>query len=340
MFFWFDSVVNILYLFGNGFDINLGLKTRYVDFYENYNKKESTSKLIKNLKSEIFNNIKHWSDLELALGRYTSEFQQISDFDEVYEDILNSLCDYLDEESENYDFTTLKKEVFFNNLCKAESFLSAADKSEFDEYNNRWGSNSRNVNIINFNYTHSMKNILEGYKPQDPIRIYNNVKFYLKELIHIHGYTSERTILGLNDISQVSNEKFHNDNDFIEALIKIESNSRQRHNVDKKCENLINSADTICIFGCSLGATDKFWWKLIAENLKRGIKVIIFFRAEEQNKRLGHKVLRVQRAVKKLFLDMSDLNDEDKEKFSKNIYIKINAEIFQLRKFEVCDEAS
>lgn len=322
--------MNILYLFGNGFDINLGLKTRYVDFYENYNKKESESKLIKNLKSEIFNNIKNWSDLELALGQYTSEFQKIYDFDEVYEDVLNSLCDYLDEESAKYDFTTLKKDVFFKDLCKSESFLSAADMNEFFEYNNRWGANIRNINIINFNYTHSVKNILEGHRPQDPIGTYNNVKFYLKELIHIHGYTNERTILGVNDISQVSNEKFHNDNDFIEALIKIESNSRQRHNVDKKCENLINSADMICIFGCSLGETDKFWWKLIVENLKRGMKVIIFFRAEEQNPRLAHKILRIQRNIKKMFLAMSDLTDDEHEKFSQHIYIKINAEIFVL----------
>lgn len=159
-------------------------------------------------------------------------------------------------------------------------------------------------------------------------------KYYFRELLHIHGFKSERTILGVNDISQVSNENFHNDSDFIEALIKIESNSSQRHNVDKKCEKLINDADLICVFGCSLGETDKFWWKLIAENLKRGIKVIIFFRAEEQNKRLGYRVLRVQRAVKKIFLDMSGLNDEEKEKISKNLYMKINAEIFQLQKFE------
>ena len=88
--------MNILYLFGNGFDINLGMKTRYVDFYEYYENKASSSDLVKKLKSNIFSNIECWSDLELALGKYTSEFQRISDFDEVYEDILNSLCDYLD----------------------------------------------------------------------------------------------------------------------------------------------------------------------------------------------------------------------------------------------------
>jgi hypothetical protein len=326
--------MNILYLFGNGFDINLGLKTKYIDFYEYYLKNESDSELVKKLKLNIFDNIKHWSDLELALGGYTLNFQKVSDFDEVYEDILNSLCDYLDKESESYDFNTLKKDVFFKNLCQAETFLSNADMNELVEYSSKWGTNARIINIINFNYTPSIKNILEGYRPQDPIGVYNNTKFYLKELIHIHGYTSERTILGVNDKSQVLNEKFHNDNDFVEALIKIESNSRQRHNVDKRCENLINRADMIFIFGCSLGETDKFWWKLIAENLKRGMKVIIFFRAEEQNPRLAHKVLRIQRNVKKMFLAMSDLTVDEHEELSQHIYIKVNADIFNLQNLE------
>lgn len=118
------------------------------------------------------------------------------------------------------------------------------------------------------------------------------MNFYFQRLLHIHGYTNERTILGVNDLSQAANKKFHDNPDFIEAFLKVESNVRQRHQTDKQCQSLIDSADLICIFGCSLGETDKFWWNLIADNLRRGIKVIIFFRTEEQNQRLGYKILR------------------------------------------------
>ncbi|MFX2256673.1 AbiH family protein [Acinetobacter variabilis] len=326
--------MNIVYLLGNGFDINLGMKTRYNDFYENYLKKESKSTLVEKLKSNIFDNVVNWSDLELALGKYTTEFQSVSDFDEVYDDIVNNLCDYLDEESATYDFSSLRLDIFLKNLCYPELFLTEADINEFFTYKKKWRVEDKKINIINFNYTKSVKKIIEKHNFNTPIETDGYSKYYLKELLHIHGFTNERTILGVNDLSQVGNTKFYNDTDFIEALIKIESNSSLRHNVDKKSEQLINHADLICIFGCSLGETDKYWWQLIATNLRRGIKVIIFFRTEEQNRRLGHKVLRVQRAVKKLFLDMSDLNEEDKEKFGQNLYIKINAEIFQLTKNE------
>lgn len=324
--------MNIVFLLGNGFDINLGLKTKYSDFYEYYQKMPDNSELVKKLKSNIFNNVEYWSDLELALGKYTSEFESVADFDEVYEEIVNNLCDYLDEESKNYNFSALSQDVFFKDLCQAEKYLTVADISEFTDYQYKWRNSNTYINVINFNYTNSVKNILKDYK--NPIVNYAEKRFYLNELIHIHGFTNERTILGVNDLSQVANENFHIDSDFIEALIKTESNSSQRHKVDKKCEELINTADMICIFGCSLGETDKFWWNLVANNLKRGMKVIIFYRTIEQNRRLGHKIVRVQKKVKKQFLDMSDLNDDEKEKFAQNLYIKINAEIFNLHNIE------
>lgn len=323
-----------MYLLGNGFDINLGMKTRYSDFYENYLRKESKNTLVQKLKSNIFDNVVNWSDLERALGKYTTEFQSVSEFDEVYDDIVNSLCDYLDEESEKFDYSCLSKEVLFSDLCNPELFLPSGDINEIIDYRAKWVSTNTYINIINFNYTQSIENILNDSIPKDSIGENRGIRFYFKDLIHIHGFTNERTILGVNDITQVGNEKFHIDDDFTEAFIKIESNNRQRHLADKKCENLINSADMICIFGCSLGETDKFWWNLIGQNLRRGIKVIIFFRAEEQNRRLAHKVLRLERKVKELFLGMSDLNDNERDAFTKNIYVKINANIFEVKKIE------
>jgi len=321
--------VNILHLFGNGFDINLGMKTRYIDFYEYYIEKSTNSLVIENLRENIAKDQINWSDLEMAFGRYTSNFKNIEEFDKAYEDIVNSLCDYLDEEFLNYDFSKLNTDVFLKDLCVPEEFLSTQDIHEIFEYKNKWGQASKIINIINFNYTQTIEKILENREISSTIGTYHGSNHYLKEIIHIHGFTNDRTILGVNDLSQVSNLSFHDDSDFIEALIKIESNSRQRHNVDKQCEKLINSADLICVFGCSLGETDKFWWELIVHNLKRGVKVIIFFRAEEQNKRLAHKEIRIQRKVRELFLEFSDLTDDEKELYSNNIYVKINADIFK-----------
>ena len=50
--------MNILYLFGNGFDLNLGLKTSYTDFYNYYNSLTSTTEKVKFLKESISENYK------------------------------------------------------------------------------------------------------------------------------------------------------------------------------------------------------------------------------------------------------------------------------------------
>ncbi len=41
--------MKVIYIIGNGFDINLGMKTKYSDFYTYYQTINSKSILIKNL---------------------------------------------------------------------------------------------------------------------------------------------------------------------------------------------------------------------------------------------------------------------------------------------------
>lgn len=87
--------MKILYILGNGFDLNLGMKTSYKDFYEYYKSIETSNTTIKDLKSNISNNYKNWSDLEFALGQYTDEFKTVEEFDDAFEDIGEKLAEYL-----------------------------------------------------------------------------------------------------------------------------------------------------------------------------------------------------------------------------------------------------
>src|SRR4030042_7161128 len=96
--------MNILFLIGNGFDLNLGLKTSYGDFYKYYIKVKSQSSAINQLKNEISGDLKHWSDLEIALGKYTENFKSVSEFDEVFDDLGDRLADDLEQEEKRFDF--------------------------------------------------------------------------------------------------------------------------------------------------------------------------------------------------------------------------------------------
>jgi hypothetical protein len=96
--------MNILYLIGNGFDINLGMATRYRDFYKYYYSIKSPKPLIDKLKQEIDHNIDNWSDLEFALGNYTKELKDTKEFDIVFEDISAELAKYLEDIESKFDF--------------------------------------------------------------------------------------------------------------------------------------------------------------------------------------------------------------------------------------------
>ena len=52
--------MNITYIIGNGFDVNLGLKTRYQDFYDYYQNQPSPSEEVKQLKAHIDRNKENW----------------------------------------------------------------------------------------------------------------------------------------------------------------------------------------------------------------------------------------------------------------------------------------
>lgn len=324
--------MNTVFIIGNGFDINLGLKTSYKNFYEHYKTIEPKTELIKNLKEDISNGITDWSDLEIAFGKYTVKLEDIKQFDEVYEDIVDNLGDYLIEEENKLDFNKIDLGKFINNLTFPELPLTDEDIQELRNFKQDWKSVDWNINIITLNYTRIIEKIFENKISDRPIGSHHHNSVILKNLQHIHGYTDKRTILGVNDVSQVAKTDFHENEEVLEALIKTKCNRTQRHNVDRKCESYIVEANMICIFGSSLGETDNYWWQLVGEQLKRGVRVIIFKKGQEIKERFGQKNARTRRQVKKVFLDKTNLTTEEKKEYENNIYVGVNTEMFNLLK--------
>lgn len=59
--------MNIVYIMGNGFDVSLGMKTRYPDFYDDYCKRSvrnQNADVVK-LKQTIEEGREDWKDLEI-----------------------------------------------------------------------------------------------------------------------------------------------------------------------------------------------------------------------------------------------------------------------------------
>ena len=95
--------MKFVFLIGNGFDLNLNLKTRYRNFYDRYISLPSKNSTIKKFKEVLSDNLDNWADLELELGKYANNFgiENENDFVELLYDIQDSLAEYLDEQDSN-----------------------------------------------------------------------------------------------------------------------------------------------------------------------------------------------------------------------------------------------
>tara|TARA_B100001146_G_scaffold225198_1_gene247685 strand:- start:4166 stop:5194 length:1029 start_codon:yes stop_codon:yes gene_type:complete len=324
--------LKILYIIGNGFDLNLGLKTSYKNFYEYYKSIKSSKSQVNILKQNISSNYNNWSDLELALGQYTAELKTLDEFDEVFEDIGEQLAEYLKKEESKLDQNTIDKEKFFENLVKPEDFLPIADNNKIKTFKNNWLNHHWYIDIMTFNYTTvieriigNKKNIKIGYHPKHKDII------TLRSVDHIHGFVDKNMVLGVNDISQLGNKEFQKNEDILEAIIKKECNKAYRHTIDDLFKTRIKQADMICIFGSSIGDTDNMWWELIGEKLStKPIPVIIFTRGEEViNPRIGYKNNRTERKMRKFFLKKAKVDENKIDVISENIYVALDTSMFR-----------
>ncbi|MBK6979245.1 MAG: hypothetical protein IPH28_20900 [Cytophagaceae bacterium] len=102
--------MKILYLIGNGFDLNLNLKTKFVHFLKYYCRlKKSDTTLVNNIEKDIL----LWSDLEISLGEFTYKINSSEDFINIYNNLQESLSVYLSNLDAKFDFNNFNSEKFF-----------------------------------------------------------------------------------------------------------------------------------------------------------------------------------------------------------------------------------
>ena len=266
--------MNITFLIGNGFDIGVGMKSKFKDFFPIY-KDKSVKKpdYIRQLSENIEGNYGTWANFEKELGVYTANFdkktkqhfiQQIKDFEKEF-------ISYLKEQEELLIFD---KEVI-------EPIIQDAPFSYYSENNLPQTSSEKIANIyaqhrseqyvykfINFNYTSVLEKCLNAI----PKRIVHNGKYcnysrteIIGDVIHIHGYKDTYPIIGVNDVSQIKNTELANDTAFARRIVKPLVNQYLRNKNDANATSAIEHSRIICVYGMSLGDTDKKWWDKIIQ---------------------------------------------------------------------------
>lgn len=327
--------MEIVYLIGNGFDLNMGLKTKYSDFYSQYIESESINESVLCLKQDIGKYLSkessdmNWSNFELDFGRYTSRITSVEELINIYEDVNISLHNYIKEQE--LSLGTRDKQVLMKDLMFPTEHLREIDKFHINDFTARFKKAPQNTNIITFNYTKCIENILNVQNVSQYKLGYNNWgnPCYLRSIKHIHGCIGDNILVGVNDINQIHNEQFKRDNTALDLLIKPQSNKAIGSRVDEECIKVIEKSNLVCLFGLSLGDSDIFWWNLIGEQLLRTDFRLIFF-VRDNDLKIKHLIGESIKFYKEYLLSKTGLSLEEKYEVREKVFIGYNTNIFKL----------
>lgn len=238
-----SSKNNTAILIGNGFDLSYGMKTSYKNFVESHNFKAMPNNFIaRHIKKTFEENDKKWVDIELELGNYSN--------------ILTNKKD------PQWEYKSSFFEENFWELSKAlKTYLSKTTESrvnsKLSELVGSWCNNS-NVSVISFNYTYTAST-----------EFWNN---YKATVHYIHGKISSpnNVVLGIDETCEVPIEhsflyKSFNPDADVNGILDI-----------------IDNANKIIIYGCSIGETDEFYFKHVFGNVKNKSFEIFYFGEKEK----------------------------------------------------------
>ena len=263
-----DSAI-VTFLIGNGFDLGLGLKTRYADFIATYLKQPSETDVIAELKKTINQNSDFWGDAELAFGKLpfsTFGKDSYSVVKECVTDFSDELYEYLQNEERRFHVPTEELKVaFFTLLCSYYQRLGEYPKR--NELKRLMQFNRLKVNIINFNYTETIDKMLPKLRTVT-LPGWGKVNVQINEVCHVHGALSAGTSrsFGVNMPSQIEDANLSPEARLL--LVKPEVDRMARWGLEPMAKEMIDESDTVVLFGLSLGATDQLWWNYLQDYIQ------------------------------------------------------------------------
>ena len=332
--------MDVTFLIGNGFDIGVGLPSKFVDFFPVYEKNsKGKSDEIQELAKNIEGNYETWADFEAALGEYTAQFtlDQKKKIEKQVEDFLIDFGKYLKNQERNIRYKN--KQDIANKMKKAikDFYLSLQREAAKDIQNilSAYGAGAITYNFLSFNYT----SILEGCLNTIPDKIVatrklNNqlINDKVGEVVHVHGTYDDSPVLGVGDANQIVNDEFAEDSWFKDRFVKPTLYKRLKNGNDSDALSVINKSAIVCIYGMSLGKTDIFWWKALMVWLAkdRGRRLIVFRYDDKFSPASTLDRLDIEDSIIKKLDDFRDNKHVPMDSLKDRIYIAVSDNIFAM----------
>ena len=349
--------MQITFLIGNGFDLNVGLQTRFTDFFDVYcQSNDSDSDVIKKFKSEIGDNVEQWSDFELQMGRFTDQVMPMGPltsrgYDECIEDFCSNLVSYLEKQEAGIlnrvreNIAKGIKEKCREMLQDPFSCLRRGQRVQLQDYlRNQSEPLDVLYNFIVFNYTTTCERYMIDVLTSggsDRIRYCSvpNLKADIRygRLVHVHGSLRDEILLGVDNAYQIRNPELRKDEEFCYSYIKPVSNRELETGQDIASQEIIQSSDIIIIYGMSIGDTDAIWWKRIAEWLYEGKNaaehfLVIYVYDSNLRRNIARHPIYKQREIRNKFLRTLEgyISEDDKKYVADHIFCALNTDILKV----------
>ena len=257
--------MNVTFLIGNGFDINLGLKTKYIDFYDLYIK--SNKELDENNSIKKFCRIiekekpyETWADFEAAFAK--NAFGTENDISDILADFTVKFSDYLKNQTQlcNYGHK-VRIEQFVHFLLKGYTHLENRDKKIIERSYKKHEGESTSFNFVNFNYTDTLERL---------VNILKEKYIGIRPIINIHGKLNENIIIGIDSIDQFEDEDLKNNESVERYCVKYVINDLMGNSdIEEAFIETIELSSIIYAYGISFGKSDQRRWNVITEWMKK-----------------------------------------------------------------------
>lgn len=323
-------------MIGNGFDLNLDLKTGYADFYKYYKEKTKDDIILRSIK----NNYELWADLEVGLGLLLKEIDesQIDEFLDAKANLEFHLTEYLTKENSRIKIEDKTKftEEFSNKILNFYDGFCTEDKNQLNaEIHVTNGSIL--YQFITFNYTDVLDKMIEIVRNEKkPFGNHststNNYSDIICKPHHVHGtLDGDDLVLCVDNPSQIANEAFQSDRRITDYMIKTNVNKELGGRKTEIAKEIIDNSRYICLYGLSIGDTDSTWWKYLIEWLKKSEKnrLVLFVRDDSKVHRSGSESIRIRNNKRAYFGKRAGcVDDELYNKISNKIIVVRNSKIF------------
>lgn len=334
--------MNITFLIGNGFDINLGLKTRYTDFYPYYLTKKHDDIISK----AIADNYDRWADLELALGQLLGNVtpNQVTEFLDSKALLELDLAEYLQVEQRRVDLTSARvQEEFQKKVTGFYNEFSAKDKNVYLEWQKQVAATIR-YQFISFNYTNTLDGVVEParHNKQFGSHSASNQTYHdtVGGIIHLHGTVSDKLILGLDNTKQIGNLELRASSKLTNYIIKATVNEALGGGKTESAKQLIDDSDYVCVYGMSLGDTDLMWWKYLVNWLvgKNSRRLVLYIYEKGTTNPSGPEKLRQQDKWKNAFLKIAGTKPDLYDRLCSQIIVVLRSKIFDFNNIKSSSE--